>query len=104
MGLLGDSKQQELDDSAKKVYNSIVQLTNSLNENEGKLDQYGSFYAGIAEDEIVEFCRICQRYQTTHNHVMWMGQKTLIMGVLNAIMGIVTDVERTTEYIFKKLR
>lgn len=104
MGLFGDSKQDQLDAAAKKVFQSINDLTTYIDSNSGKLDQYGPYYAGIAEDSVVEFCRICQQYQSSHNYVMWMGQKTLIMGVLNSIMGIVTEIERETGHVFTKLR
>jgi hypothetical protein len=98
------SKQDKLDDAAKQVFDDISLLTHTLDLFEGELSEVVLQFAVKAENSIVTFCNVCQKYQTTHNYVRWNGSSTLITGVLGTITGFVTEIEQRTGYIFTKLR
>jgi len=102
MGLFGDSKQDQL--AAQKVFDTINDLSMYIDSNGAKLDNIGTFKATKAETIIIDFFQTCQRYQSTHGYVKWMGQKTPVISVMAAIKGFLREIEGVTGHVFLKLR
>ena len=104
MALFGDSKQEGLDNLANSIFTEINLLSQILDANNGSLNSSGRARADRIETLVVDFCLLCQQYQSTHNQVKWMGQKTLINGVLMAITGFLGEVTRSSGHQFTKLQ
>lgn len=103
MGFFTDNKQEELDKAAQVMFSDMTTLSKVLDDNNGVMTSQSIFYANKAEDSIVTFCLTCKKYQTTHNFVKWLGQRTMITGVLATVSGFANEIMQVTGHRFTKL-
>lgn len=103
MGWFTDNKQDDLDKAADLMYHDMMLLSKILDHSNGMMNLNAKFYADKAENSIVAFCHTCKKYETTHNHVKWCGNRILITSVLMTVSGFANEIMQTTGHQFTKL-
>ncbi len=97
-----DHKQNELDRKFELLEHHGKQFSESFNTTQ-KIISVTELFADKFEDAFIDFYLTFQKYQGTHNKVMWQGELEYINVIITQYHMMFGNIQKSTGHKFKKL-